>query len=124
MKTKAEYRAEFRRRVAMWREGPFLIGDLINEMADELGEKAYGLIDGCGLSDSQLYDFERVARQFPHDMRRYPLSWSYYRDAGADNKIAHIILEATTKNGWSRDQMREFRRELVAKLAADEKADQ
>lgn len=91
-------------------ELPWMLGDLL--MATDNPQ-------GLRLSDTQLYDLDRVARLWPVETRSYPLPWSYYRDAGSDMEVAHKILRATVANGWSREQMRHARRMLIARVGED-----
>jgi hypothetical protein len=63
-------------------------------------------IPNVRISDTQAYDFDRVARMWPPGTRLYGLPWSYYRDAGSDIELAERVLDATERNGWSREQMR------------------
>lgn len=87
--------------VRMQRAIPWVIGDRLSELDN---------FENLGLSDAQLYDFDRVARMWPIEYRKYDLPWSYYRDAGSDFEIADAVLEATERNGWSREQMRAARK--------------
>jgi hypothetical protein len=96
--------------VKLYMSLPWEIGDALNAMEDWYGERVYGKIE-CRLPDSMLYDFARLARQWPPEDRKWDLPWSYYRDCGSDLALARRILAMTAKNGWSREQMRKALRE-------------
>lgn len=99
-----------------YRSLPWQIGDAMLAAAEQ-GDDVYGWIDrATGLSDQQLYDFSRLAAMWAPEERKWDLPWSYYRDAGGDKAIAVRLLAATSRNGWSRDQMRTARRLVLAEM--------
>jgi hypothetical protein len=90
-----------------YRRLPWMIGDAMIALEGEKGEKAFGTFGReTGLSEYQLYDMMRLATMWPKSKRVYDLPWSYYRDVGSDAFIANKVLEATIRQGWSREQMR------------------
>ena len=96
-----------------YRRLPWMIGDALNEMEDEGGEDAYAHFEkDTGFSAAQLYDFARLARLWGPKDRVFHLSWSFYRDAGAEIGVARRVLASTVKMGWSREQMRACLRKI------------
>jgi hypothetical protein len=98
----------------------FYMGDAIHIAEHQLGESAPDVIQYSGLSVSECEDAERLARTFPPGTRYKDLPWSYHRDAGSDVEIAAQLLQAALNNDWSRDQLREARKELLSRLGADQ----
>lgn len=90
---------------------PWMIGDLLNELEESLGELANAATN-VRFSEYVLYDFARMARLWKKEERTFDLPWSYYRDAGGDKEIATGVLAATERLGWSREQMRECVRKV------------
>ena len=98
--------------IADFRSLPWEIGDAMVELERDLGARAFAVFQETGLSDAQLYDLIRMAHMWAPAERNIDLSWSYYRDAGADKEVARRLLEATHRNGWSREQLRKALRAI------------
>lgn len=119
--TKTQWKNVFKVLGERHRMGLFYLGDAILECERQMGESSAELVAYSQLSVSQLLDSSRVAVAFPAPGRNTSLGFHLYRDAGSEMSIARPLLEAASRKGWSRDQLRSARRELVKAIEeADE----
>ena len=94
----------------------FEIGWSILECVRQHGDQAYQWMLELGLAENTLLGMARVAERWPREEVDTAMGFAYYRDAGLDKEFATKLIEATKKNGWSREQMRRAKKDLEQEL--------
>ena len=102
----------------------WLIGDALLWGTEQFGELAEQFMDEFGLSYGQLADLKWVAKSFPPERRRRPVSWSHHRElAKLETSSQEEWLDKCEEEGWSRTMLRQQLREQgllpVAKSMTD-----
>lgn len=94
------------------------VGDWLNFGEARFGEKYSQYIDELGLAQGTIANYQSISGRMPPDRRKEELSFGHHESVLAveDPKLQDELLEMAIKENWTREQLRNYIRDLTKKV--------